>query len=79
VELNNYGYQLINQKQPDKAIEIFKQNIKKFPDSWNVYDSLGETLAAKGDKAGARKNYEKAFHLAPTNQKARIEAILKGL
>ena len=79
VELNNYGYQLINQKQPDKAIEIFKRNIKKFPNSWNVYDSLGETLAAQGDKMGARKNYKKAYDLAPANQKARIEVILKGL
>lgn len=79
VELNNYGYQLINQKQLDKAVEVFKLNVKKFPNSWNVYDSLGEVLAAKGDKTGARKNYQKAFDLAPANQKSRIEAILKGL
>ncbi len=78
-ELNNYGYQLINQKQLDKAIEVFKRNVKKFPKSWNVYDSLGEALAAKGDKSDARKNYQKAFDLAPANQKSRIEGILKGL
>ncbi len=39
-ELNVYGYQLMNQGRLDDAINIFKMNIKRHPDSWNVYDSL---------------------------------------
>jgi tetratricopeptide (TPR) repeat protein len=78
-ELNVYGYQLMNQNRLDDAIEIFKLNIKRHPDAWNVYDSLGEALNNKGDKKGAQENYETAYEKAPENQKARIEAIIKGL
>jgi len=78
-ELNTYGYQLLNQGRLDDAIEIFKLNIKKHPDAWNVYDSLGEALNNKGDKNGAKDNYEKAYEKAPAAQKSRIETIIKGL
>jgi len=78
-ELNNYGYQLMGQNKLDEAITIFRMNIEKHPDSWNVYDSLGEALNNKGDKKGAKENYEKAYEMAPANQKSRIEGILKNL
>lgn len=78
-ELNIYGYQLMNQGRLDDAIDIFKMNIKRHPDAWNVYDSLGEALNNKGDKNGAKENYEIAYDKAPENQKSRIEAIIKGL
>ena len=78
-ELNNYGYQLMGQDRLDEAIKIFKLNIERNPDSWNVYDSLGEALANKGEKKAAKENYEKAYEMAPAGQKARIEGILKGL
>jgi len=79
-EINAYGYQLMMQQNDlDGAIKIFQLNVKKFPDAWNVYDSLAEALNTKGDKTGAKKNYEIAYEKAPQNQKARIEGILKGL
>lgn len=78
-ELNIYGYQLMNQGNLDEAIKIFELNVKRFPEAFNTYDSLGEALNNKGDKKGAKENYEKAYDLAPANQKARIEGILKGL
>lgn len=78
-ELNIYGYQLMNQNRLDDAINIFKMNIQKFPDEWNVYDSLGEALNNKGDKKGAKENYETAYEKAPEAQKGRIETIIKGL
>jgi tetratricopeptide (TPR) repeat protein len=78
-ELNNYGYQLLGQNRIDEAIKFFKLNIKRFPDSWNTYDSLAEALATKDDKARAIKNYKKALNMAPANQKERIEGILETL
>lgn len=78
-ELNAYGYQLMGQNRLDEAIKIFKLNIKNNPDSWNTYDSLGEALNNKGDKKGAKEYYEKAYEIAPSNQKARVEEILKNL
>jgi len=79
-EMNQYGYQLLFGGQVDKAIEIFKKNVKDHPDSWNVYDSLGEGYATKGDKKNARKNYELALQkVQDETQKTRIENILKNL
>ena len=52
-ELNNYGYQLLNQQQMDKAIETFILNTQRHPKSPNLWDSLGEGYAIKGDKKNA--------------------------
>ncbi len=77
-ELNAYGYQLMGQKKMDEAIEVFKKNVKDHPASWNVYDSLGEAYATRGDKKLARENYTKALGMAPETQKMRIrDAIAK--
>ncbi len=78
-EINNYGYQLMGQGKLNAAIKLFRMNVKNHPDSWNVWDSLGEALSNNGDKKGAKENYEKAYELAPANQKARLEGILKDL
>ena len=54
--------------------------MKDHPESWNVYDSLGEALAATGDKKGAVANYEKALSLTQDPaQKKRINTVLAGL
>jgi len=79
VELNNYGYQLMNTNRLDEALKIFKMNMDQHPESWNTYDSYAEGLNNKGDKKGAETYYEKALQMAPENQKARIEGILKSL
>lgn len=79
-ELNNYGYTLMLQENDvDKALEIFKINVEKNPNSWNVYDSLAEAYSKKGDKANASKYYNAALKLAPDNQKQRIERTLQDL
>jgi hypothetical protein len=78
-EVNAYGYQLLGQGKTDEAIELFTRNVKDHPQSWNVYDSLGEALAAKGDKALALQNYTKARAMAPEAQHQRVDGILARL
>ena len=79
-DINNYGYQLMGQKKNDEAIAIFRKNVKDHPDSWNTYDSLGEALAANGDKKGAIENYGKALAMTTDDaQKKRINGILAKL
>jgi Tfp pilus assembly protein PilF len=78
-EVNAYGYQLLAQKRVDDAIAIFQKNVKDHPGSWNVYDSLGEALAVKGDRRQARVNYQKALAMAPEGQRARIQGVIAGL
>src|SRR5205809_2484521 len=79
-ELNLYGYQLMNQGQVDKAIEIFILNTKRYPENANVWDSLGEGYATKGDKKNAIANFKKSLSLnPPDNVKANSEKFLKQL
>jgi tetratricopeptide (TPR) repeat protein len=79
-DINGYGYQLLGAGKTDEAIEIFKKNVKDHPDSWNVYDSLGEAYEKKGDKKLAAENYRKAGSMVrDPDQKKRIEGVLKKL
>lgn len=78
-ELNTYGYQLINKNKIQEALEVFKLNIERNPDSWNAYDSYAEALNLSGDTSEATKNYELAKSKAPEEQKERIQQILSSL
>jgi predicted negative regulator of RcsB-dependent stress response len=79
-ELNLYGYLLLNQGQQDKAIEMFILNTQRHPKSPNVWDSLGEGYATKGDKKNAIVNFKKSLSLdPPPNVKANSEKFLKQL
>ena len=78
-DLNAYGYMLLGQKRIDEAIEIFKRNVKDHPLSWNVYDSLADAYASKGDKKLAIDNYTKALSITtdPAQKKRITDAIAK--
>jgi hypothetical protein len=79
-DLNQYGYTLLFQKKVDEAIGIFKQNVQAHPQSWNVYDSLGEAYMAKNDNKNAAENYGKALTLVKDEpNKKRIEQTLTRL
>ena len=64
-DLNNYGYQLLNDKLYDRAIEVFVLNTQKHPKSANTFDSLGEAYATKGDKKNAILSFKKSLTLNP--------------
>jgi tetratricopeptide (TPR) repeat protein len=66
-ELNTLGYQLLRMNKILEAIEIFKLNVEAYPQSSNVYDSLGEAYMVKCDRDQAIMNYEKSLELDPNN------------
>lgn len=78
-DVNALGYQYLGDRQVDRAIALFRQNVREHPRSWNVYDSLAEALALKGEKREALANYQKALELAPPGQHARIRAAMAQL
>jgi tetratricopeptide (TPR) repeat protein len=79
-DINTYGYQLLGASKTDEAIEMFRKNVKDHPQSWNVYDSLGEGYDRKGDKKLAIENYRRALSMTrDPDQKKRIDGILKRL
>ncbi len=68
--LNGLGYQLIARQRVAAAIEIFKLNAERYPQSFNVYDSLGEAYMIDGDIESAIENYERSLELNPDNVNA---------
>jgi tetratricopeptide (TPR) repeat protein len=70
-QLNILGYQLLQVGKNKEAIEIFKLNIEQYPDSYNVYDSMGEGCMVNGDSKLAIKYYEKSLKLNPRNDNAK--------
>jgi hypothetical protein len=79
-QLNAAGYQLLGAKKVDEAIALFQRNAKAHPDSWNVWDSLAEAYAVKGDKKLAAANYRKAAAMtSDETQKDRIAKAIAAL
>jgi pimeloyl-ACP methyl ester carboxylesterase len=77
--LNTIGY-LALKKNAQEAIKLFSLNAKIFPQSANVFDSLGEAYMAAGDKKQAIKNYERSMALDPKNENAknRLKKLREG-
>jgi uncharacterized membrane protein len=66
-ELNGLGYQLLGAKKFKEGIRILQLNVEAYPQSGNVYDSLGEAYADDGNKPLAIANYRKSLQLNPKN------------
>ncbi len=67
-QMNEMGYYLMRSQKLDDAIAVFTQNTIDYPNSWNVWDSLGEAYMNKGNKELAIKYYEKSLQLNPDNK-----------
>jgi tetratricopeptide (TPR) repeat protein len=76
-ELNGLGYTLLGKGRHNDAIRVFELNVRQFPNSANVYDSLGDAFFQSGRKAEALQAYSRALALDPSNANAR--AMLKKL
>ena len=69
--MNLLGYKFLNEGETDIAIEIFKMNVADYPESFNVYDSLGEAYMKAGFNEEAIRNYKKSLELNPENNNAK--------
>ncbi|HUQ98937.1 MAG TPA: alpha/beta hydrolase-fold protein [Gemmatimonadaceae bacterium] len=78
-ELNELGYNIMQSlKSPGLAAWVFQQNVEMYPESANVYDSLGDALLAKGDTTAARTAFKRAADVAtsqgrPVAEETRIK------
>lgn len=66
--LNSVGYMLLNVKRKKRALEVFNFNVKEYPKSWNVWDSLAEGYESLGDVSNAIKFYRKSVEINPANE-----------
>jgi tetratricopeptide (TPR) repeat protein len=86
-DINALGYDLMGRPGPyrlpvihryDDAVVVFKLNTELHPNSWNVWDSYGEALAAVGRPDEAIAMYMKAIKLNPESEtsKTMLEKLL---
>ena len=61
--INLLGYNYLQAGETSEAIKVFQENVKRFPNSANVYDSLGEAYENNDQLKLAKENYSKAYKL----------------
>jgi CubicO group peptidase (beta-lactamase class C family) len=69
-DVNAWGYRLLGGGEPKASLEVFRLNVRLFPDNGNVYDSLAEAYAYNGEKALAVESYRRSLELDPKNTNA---------
>lgn len=62
--INSLGYGFLARGDAQGAIRIFGANVSRFPESANVYDSLGDAYLAAGDHARAKEALKEAVRRA---------------
>jgi tetratricopeptide (TPR) repeat protein len=70
--LNLVGYRLLGEGRGEEALAVFSAGVELYPDSANVYDSLGEALENEGKLPGAMRNYRRAVVTAEANGDRRL-------
>ena len=61
--VNDLAYTDLYFKRYDESFYLFKLNVFNYPESYNVYDSMGDFYDAEGDQANAIDNYKKALSI----------------
>jgi predicted alpha/beta superfamily hydrolase len=61
--VNSFGYRLLGRGKIWWALRVFKQNVERYPNSVNPYDSYGDGLIASGDTAAAIGQFRQAVEV----------------
>ena len=68
--LNAFAYELLGRKDFEGAIAFFRLNASEYPQSGNVWDSLGEAYMGAGKSRLAEIYYSKSLEIDPQNEDA---------
>jgi predicted alpha/beta superfamily hydrolase len=66
--INQLGYTYLRLGDEPMAIETFTVNVERFPESANVYDSLGDAYYTVGKADLALDNYRRAYRMSDGTQ-----------
>jgi C-terminal processing protease CtpA/Prc len=69
--INDLGYRYLSKNLFSSALNLFIFNVRRYPDSFNVYDSLGEGYMNAGEKELAIEYYTKSLKINPRNENAK--------
>lgn len=76
--LNDLAYGFLNNRQKDKAYQLFSLIIKDYPQSFNAYDSMGDYYNAQQDKQKAIEYFKKAYAIRQfPDTKKKLDELLK--
>ena len=79
-ELHQYGRELITDKKPKEALEVFKRNAQKNPGQFTTYMGLVRGYSANGDYKNALKYAKLAQPLAPNKpNKDALDKMIQSL
>jgi len=76
-QLNSLAYRFMNNAMYKNAIAVLKLNAETYPDSFIIYDGLGEAYMLNGDKELAIESFGKSLKINPKDTNA--EELLKKL
>jgi tetratricopeptide (TPR) repeat protein len=68
----------VQKKMYDRALDIWKLRIKKYPKSTDAYFALGATYKLMGNNTQAIKSVRTILEINPT-LKPRVDAFIEGL
>jgi hypothetical protein len=76
--LNTIGNLLLKSNENLKwALELFKINVKLYPENGNLWDSLGDGYKSNNLKEGAIKSYQKAIELEYKDSQKKLTELIK--
>ncbi len=67
-DLNSLGYDFMGRGAYGTALEIFQENMRRFPESYNVYDSAAEAFMKMGERDIAIRLYRKSLEINPGSE-----------
>jgi tetratricopeptide (TPR) repeat protein len=69
--INDLGYRYLSKKKFPSALALFQFNVINYPQSFNVYDSIGEAYMNFGENKLAIEYYNKSLKINPRNENAK--------
>lgn len=77
--INRLGYNYLANEDFENAISVFEENVNRFPNSANVYDSLGEAFENNGQLDKAEANYAKSVEIAEKKKHPNLKIYQQNL
>jgi pimeloyl-ACP methyl ester carboxylesterase len=77
--INMLGYDQLRRDQPEHGMILFQHNLERFPNSANVYDSVGDCLVSMGKVKDAIPYFEKAVNMGKASKHSDLELFKKNL
>lgn len=76
--VNGLGYALMGQRKFKESELVFSMNVRNYPNSFNVYDSMGDFYDATGEKSKAIDSYKKALSIKEfPGTRVKLDGLLK--